>query len=400
MKIAKSASDQTVMKAKQPLLPLVPEKEVEKLDKSNSVTFELRTNPTDGNSPKYKFTCRVLDGSESVRMILQWVKDNTKVLAGLNVTAIGTKVTMTETMLKGTPLALYNDKIAELAKPRFDQAVEDAANNNARATVRRNGWEHYRETEDHGKAIQFVVASLVPKKALQKIKRSMRRDMRKPADMKVRTYFQHLIRINIDELPFLPPFNEDQQIAPDELTDIILYGCPKSWIREMDRQGIDPLEKTTAEVVDFLEQIEMSEDFEPATSKNTKQKGQGSGKSKSNNGDGNGQKTCIIHGKGSHSTDECRTVLAKLGKGSSDNGNKTWSRKAQEAKAKAKNDLKAYVQKAIREEVNSIAKKRKTSANDLNALEEEFDDIDLSKFDEDDIMQAVEGESEDDEISI
>ena len=87
-------------------------------------------------------------------------------------------------------------------------------------------------------------------------------------------------------------------------------------------------------------------------------------------------------------------IKAKLGKNSSGNPNKSWSRKADDAKKKTAKDLKSYAKKAIREEVHAITKKRKTAELDMNALEKEFEDIDLSQFDEDDLMKGIESDSE------
>ena len=64
------------------------------------------------------------------------------------------------------------------------------------------------------------------------------------------------------ELEMLPPFRANQVLSNDKLLDIILYGTPKSWQKEMDRQGFNPLLHTLNEVVDFMEQIEASEDFD------------------------------------------------------------------------------------------------------------------------------------------
>ena len=60
----------------------------------------------------------------------------------------------------------------------------------------------------------------------------------------------------------LPPFQADQVLSNDKLLDIQLYVTLKSWQREMDCQGFDPLRHALNEVVDFMEQIEASEDFE------------------------------------------------------------------------------------------------------------------------------------------
>ena len=271
----------------------------------------------------------------------------------------------------------------------------NAANAAARKAVSDRNYETFITADHHMVALRDVMKNLIPKKALQRVKRSMRREMRKPADMKIRTYFQHLIRINLEELPNLPPFEEGQTLKDDEIVDIILYAVPKSWNKEADRQGFDPMEHTAKDLVDFLEQIEMAEDFDgEKVVVDSKKKGNGK-KNPSNTNKGKyGTKYCMIHGEGGHTTDDCHTVKAKLGKNSSGNPNKSWSRKADDAKKKTAKDLKSYVKKAIREEVHAITKKRKTAELDMNALEKEFEDIDLSQFDEDDLMKGIESDSE------
>jgi hypothetical protein len=55
----------------------------------------------------------------------------------------------------------------------------------------------------------------------------------------------------------------DQHLSQDELLDIILYGIPKSWVKEMDRQDFDPFSATTIlQVVDFCERLESAEEPE------------------------------------------------------------------------------------------------------------------------------------------
>ena len=56
--------------------------------------------------------------------------------------------------------------------------------------------------------------------------------------MKIRTYYNHIIRINNEEIPALPPFQRGQALANDKLLDIILYGTPRSWQKEM-AEGIE-----------------------------------------------------------------------------------------------------------------------------------------------------------------
>jgi len=72
----------------------------------------------------------------------------------------------------------------------------------------------------------------------------------------------NIVRINSgsEEIPCLPPhFAETRSLAEDEIVDILLCGTPKSWQREMDRQGFDPLTQTPMHVVAFVEWIETAE---------------------------------------------------------------------------------------------------------------------------------------------
>ena len=67
--------------------------------------------------------------------------------------------------------------------------------------------------------------------------------------------------MNSQEFTHLPPWKANQQLPDEEILDIILFGIPKSWEKEMDRQGFDPLDQSLANVVAKLEDIESAEVF-------------------------------------------------------------------------------------------------------------------------------------------
>jgi hypothetical protein len=228
--------------------------------------------------------------------------------------------------------------------------------------------------------------------------------------------------MNDEEVPSLPPFGPNQGLSLDELVDIILYAVPKSWIKEMDRQGFDPMVKTPMEVVNFLEQIETSEDFDSDKQKqvvpnnNNKNKGKPQKQgSNNNNANGNGGKYCMLHGKGNHSTEECRNMQAQAkrmktngGEAKSTTGggskNKTWSRKSENNKSVTKKEINSLVKKAAKKaaqkEINALNKKRKSDDSDseeeMNNIEEGIVDIDLNDFDAKDLERVL----DDDEITV
>ena len=421
MKVASSTSgDSRVMSNKQILLPLIEDEKTHKVEKSTSATFTLNTAPGAGGS-EYKYVARIIHGSESVRTLILWKQDLNRVFAGLNATAHATQIPIVQSLAKGTPLSLFNGSIESLSNMRRTTAAETARNASAAAgdndAAQQAAYDNiigqdlvnHRDNGDVETSIQFVLTQLMPRGVLAKVKRHLRRDCRKPPEMKVRTYFQNLVRVNSDELPNLPPFGANQEFAADELIDIILFATPKSWQAEMERQGFDPtaINIGVFDVVNFMEQIEASENFNGKTVQtNDKKKGSSSNKKGSSFGDKKNL-YCLIHGHGNHTSDNCNKLQteAKRIKGSYSGltsssgdkkfGNKTWVKKAAESAAMSKQELAAFVTKQVKEGVKkslaSIDKKRK-SDGDLNAL-----DVDLEEFNYD--LEKLSVESDNDEAS-
>ncbi len=250
-------------------------------------------------------------------------------------------------------------------------------------------------------ALNDVVQQALPVKTLERVKRFLRRECRKPIDMTLREWSNHILRINEEEIPMLPPFGNNQMLREDEVVDILLYGTPRSWQREMDRQGFDPMVKTLAEVVAFMEQIEMSEEgTNPGSDNSKKQQAKNNGKSTSAKGDGNGKKFCLLHGNGNHSTDECHKLIAddKRHKSEYSSGtprgkthvNRTWKKQAAEGSASSKKELAAFVKKAVQKgvqkELAAIDSKKKRKSDD-DAFDNELHafDMDLKDFNYDDM---------------
>ena len=200
-------------------------------------------------------------------------------------------------------------------------------------------------------SLQHVVTGMAPPKALVRVKRYLRRDCRKPADMSVRMCYQHLTRVHMEEIPHLPPFGANQQLGNGELMDIILCGAPKSWQCEMDRQGHDPLTHSTSEVIVFMENLEHAEEFDGKSTSQAKSKvkSNGKGKSHSNGNASKDSKYCLIHGHGGHSSDECHKLQAaakKLKSGDNSSGNyskKTWMKKAHDSNKISQKELNALI---------------------------------------------------------
>ena len=376
--------------------------------KSNSAGFELLTDPSDATSVKYRMTILRIQGGEDTRTLLQWWTDAHKVLEGLALGSPQAKCKIIATIIQGAPQASFEASVVEHKTNAYKAALTaaqatDAANgNDAEVTVvRTNGIDHYLTDDMVDLALQQVVTDMLPKKVLARVKRYFRRECRKPADMSIRDFYQKLMRVNSLEIPYLPPFAPEQTFGTDEIIDILLYAVPKSWHKEMDRQGFDPLLHTVPELVAFMEQVETAEDFD---SSNVAKKKATPPSKKKDSSDKRGNKFCTEHGWCGHSTKECRTLNGdgKRSKTSSSEkkqySNKSWSRKAEESKERSKKELAAFIKKqvsqGVQKELASMDKKRKASSDD----ELDMNAMDLDSFN---YTEGVAGlELSDDEINV
>jgi hypothetical protein len=407
-----------------PPLSLVPdESEIEQKDEAKKAQFKLLSDPTDTTSSKYSFTMNYADGSQSIRFQIKWVQDVQKILRGMNITTPAAQHEMIQQLCSGRVLTQYNESIMvarnAAKEERIRAAVARIVRHPATATVPAETQEQYIRRRADARvadeanpadpatlamiepALKDTIKMVCPYKALEKQKRFMRRKMRKPADMKIRIFVNHLHRINFDEIPQLPPFATRQELSHDELMDIVLFGIPKSWVKEMDRQDFDPFATEDIQtLIQFCERMESAEDFhdtsnnkQGSNSKNSYKKTKFSNnKGKPSKGSG---KWCEYHETDTHDTSEC-SVLKKMKESSgrsnsSDkkpfNKNKTWTKKSDDAKKFSKKELNALVKKASEKavkkatkELNAVAKRKRDDDDDstssLHMLENEMKDVD------------------------
>ena len=406
-------------------LSLIIETNLKKTQKT--LVFKLKVHPTEANSPTYEFQMDALDGTENTREVVQWNINLNKVLVGFNITTPVAIDQMIQQTLRGKVLTTYTSGVNAIRTKMHRTnilAAETVARQQANGATEAEIAAAVKTAIDNEalpaltdemitNGIHKVIESLVPHKALQRQKRCMRRYWRKPKDMAVKQYVSNILHINEVEIPLLPPFLADQGLSEDELMDMILFGCPSSWTKEMDKQGLNPENITLMDCVSFFERLEESEGFD--TSATAIKKNDGKKKKTEHNKIVSGDKHCLIHGPNSHSSNACNELKKMLEKnrgGSSSSSsskpafkNKTWKRgddkKSSFKSDKSKKELAAFIKNTIQEEMNSFqSKKRK--ADDSSSEDEEGEmnqmDVDLSKFNYAD-MDDLKIDSDDDEVS-
>jgi len=434
--------------SKKPVLPLVPEP-IKSIKKEDLTTVNLYSDPSHHASKQVKFSFKGLDGDhETPREILEWRHNVERALTGLALNDNGlSSYNMCKQFMRGSTLSSFIAKAGTILvdkKAKAIVAAEQARDNYPVATDASHIIADFnalraavvtantRDTLDHlnenygpqvvKDSLNEVVKTLLPNKTLQCVKRYLRREARKPLDMGVKQYIMHIYRINTKEIARCPSvFDNTQCLTPDEIIDILLFGTPKIWQHKMDRQGFDPLAKTVTEVVEFMERIEMSEDFDgdrkvAAVTKKCNNKTKSNNKG---NSGADGSKYCMLRGNNkTHNTSECKTLMAQAkklkgnkvadqkGKG----GNKSWKNKAKDETNDSKKKLAALIKKATevikKGELNVIepVKKRKvkwpSKEEELCALDAELKDFNYEDLDKMDLNGEADKEKEDGELDM
>jgi len=271
-------------------------------------------------------------------------------------------------------------------------------------------------------SLNKVDKNLLPNKTLQRVKRHLRREARKLIDMGVKQCIMHVYRINTKEIARCPPvFDNTQCSTADEIIDILLFGTPKTWQREMDRQGFDPPATTVTQAVEFMEHIKMSEDFDGDNKVAATTKKSNNNKNKSNKGNSgaDGSKHCMLHGNNNaHDASGCKTLMAQAKKLKGDNGanqkgkggNKSSKNKAKDDTNDSKKESSALIKKVTevikKGKLNAVepVKKRKvkwpSEEEELCALDAELKDFNYEDLDKMDLNGESKDEKEEGEVDL
>ena len=397
------------------LLPLKP-KEVD-YPSDRIGKFKALTDPSNDKSVKYDFVINHLEGTEDLRELIRFYQQAMKLGVQLG---FGDDTTETNgasfdnvvnSILHSTAKNSYEagrdtarQEVYEAALQAALDVLPENSTNNARNAARNNVDQPRLTVAMVEAGLKKIIEDAAPYRVLSQVKRFLRRLCRKPADMKIKEFVNHFTRINQEELPRLPPFQENQSLAMDEVLEIMQYAIPNSWNKEMRRQGFDPLQNSLKKFIDFCERQEESEGFHDTNTKNSssKKKKDSRGHRSDSKDNSNGKKKyCKVHGENdTHTTNECKTLDGMISNNGNKSSNKTWKRNDYGSKNStndSKKEMAALMRKFVRKEVHSLykgGKKRKQEAHavdkDDDSYLKEFDDIDmdnidLSQFDDDSV---------------
>ena len=272
--------------------------DVKKIPKTSYVTFKLRTNPTDNDSPEYDFSMAYFR-SGTAEDLLIWLKNLNKVFVGMNVTNGPGQYAMARRVLQGDALSA------------FERAV--AANGN--------------ETVEHlKKCLTALKKHVFPLNSYQRQRHYLNRGVRKPKDWTVREFMTRLSELN-DYLGDFPDPNDKvkaKKFEDHEIADIASNAIPNSWRKAMAMHNFDPLIHTATEFTQFCERIQFAEGISPhkETSSHTESStGKSGGKvraakapNKKKRTATNASKWCELHHTDTHDTGECKVLLAQAKK--------------------------------------------------------------------------------------
>ena len=301
-----------------------------KPDKSDQLTFKLRSNPGNADSATYELTVAYFrTGTPEEWLLVR--KAILEICTGQNLTTGPQRFILARRVLKGDALAAFNDQASE-------EGNETLATFNT--------------------CLRHVTDHVFPARALQTQKRYMRRMMYKPRDVTIRKYAARLAEINAYLIDF-PPHGDDQQLPVEELLEILEFAVPAEWQKQMIRHGINPADQTIAQFVQFCERLESTEPAQPEkraresdtdnTSGRRGKRARNGGAKSSSDSNSTASKDCIKCGKNAgHTTDNCWELREQLGLPLSA------SQKAILKKKRAGKKKKSYSD----EEINTIVNKK------------------------------------------
>ena len=213
------------------------EKEVTRC-KGDYRSVEIRSDPTDPNSPKVKLTIAMLKDSKPSK-IIAWHKSVVgNVIPNLNLQSAKAKARFLEETMKEPMVSTWK------------RAYEAKLTGADRSNLTDNNFVI---------AVQNFLKTIMPHNCLSKQQRYLLFAVRKPLGMSVREYVQQLEEKNEDLTRYPPDFDESQKLPDDIIAAIRDNSWPMTWQKQAILQGHDSLRASKEENIEFFERIEETE---------------------------------------------------------------------------------------------------------------------------------------------
>lgn len=272
------------------IVPPIPFEKPDKpvLGKDELQKYKLRHNPTDDKSPTYELEIQYFSDDGTCEDFLEFETKIKEIFRGQNVTTGIGRFNVVRRLFKGSALTTFNQALPQ-----------------------NGGTETLISFE---KCLDAVRVQVFPTRAVLLQKRYMRRFLRKRAGNTTREYVARLTELN-DYIERFPPLEEGgdppRKLENDEILDLLEFGIPNSWQRQMMLHDFDPLSHTMKEFVSFCERLEMVEKHEGKNRNQTDDEGSSTEKKSNNNKRRRGGGTCRLHGENTHDTHDCKTLMAQ-----------------------------------------------------------------------------------------
>ena len=329
---------------------------------------ELRTSPTDGNSPQFELTVPYFSTGTCEEWLI-FRKNLKKVTTGLNLTTGSARYELARNLLTGDALSIFNTTAAD-------------------STLITSETKESCET-----CLDAVAYAVFPTRAELCQKRYMRRSLEKPIEMSMREFMSRLQEINEYFPKFPVDYNGDsvRKLSEAELVEIGEYAIPQDWQDTMHLHNLDPLTAGVSDFIEFCERLEtldQSEDDQP-TRKRAKRTV--SGKTKRDNDHATGDQVCLTHGHCDHSSDDCYQLkgLAKRHNGNdksnskkgnySKSANKSYKKDSGKPKC-SKHELNTIVNAMVKKALRGTNKRKRAVAKSTEELNQ-FESLSISGSD-------------------
>lgn len=173
-------------------------------------------------------------------------------------------------------------------------------------------------------ALDSITTDIFPHRALEMQCCALGRYVRKPVDMTIMHLVARLTELN-EQLPHYPNSDDSKKLGEDVIKEIVEFAIPREWTRQMQLQRFRVETKSLREVVELCKDMEQYEKANPIEipKKKSNHKKRGSTKHKlDSTQNSSSDKTdlyCMLHGKGTHTTEKCKILQAMAKKHKANN---------------------------------------------------------------------------------